>query len=70
MNRLSSFGDFALTRSEMKGVRGGTCYYQDTWGDPVASTSLKKAKSSAASNDGTGRYCCDSCATSSWCKGC
>lgn len=33
MNKLSNFGGFALTRSEMKGVRGGACIiYFDTKG--------------------------------------
>lgn len=66
MNKLSSFNDFALTRSEMKGVKGGQCYIKD--GANVSKcTGLEACKSLVS--DGWGQnYCCDGCATASWCQ--
>ncbi|NBB21707.1 hypothetical protein GVN20_20250 [Runella sp. CRIBMP] len=74
MNRLSNFGDFALTRAEMKKVAGGsgTCrYWYEQNGERQYSTytmSMDNAKKGAnnihVSNGGAGErtgYCCDSC---------
>lgn len=72
MNRLSNFGDFALTRSEMKGVRGGNCMVQ-TSGGPEPCPSLSDCEAIAGPNGPSGygpHYCCASCGKASWCSGC
>lgn len=63
MNRLSSFSDFSLTRSEMKGVRGGSCYSR---GSGSVTKYTGTGAMAAAKNSGT-NWCCDGCADASWC---
>lgn len=67
MNTLSNFSQFALTRSEMKVVSGGQCYYRD--GNQVHTCSgLSDCKDLV--NLGWGQnYCCSGCSTASWCQG-
>lgn len=69
MNRLSSFNDFALTRSEMKGVRGGcgstccqgnNCDQSPNYGGDSKDTATKAADECAQSG-GRGYWCCASC---------
>lgn len=68
MNRLSNFGDFALTRAEMKRVNGGEChiwgYYNNQYVVDVRPMSKSKAMSKSASlvqKYGAGfGWCCDS----------
>lgn len=79
MNRLSNFGDFALTKAEMKSVVGGTCYAMcwtggapkrgNTMGPPIEGN-MAKVKDHA--KDCNGAWCCASCGQGkfSWCKNC
>lgn len=67
MNALSNFSQFALTRSEMKAVSGGQCYYNSA-GTPTTCSSLADCKELVNLGWGT-NYCCSSCSTASWCDG-
>jgi hypothetical protein len=76
MNTLSNFSQFALTRSEMRAVSGGQCYYicfgggKDGKGALGAPMPGNKSKVMASAAECGGRWCCSSCNTASWCVGC
>lgn len=65
---ISSFSDFALTRSEMKSIIGGSCYvrgdgtYVTQYTGEGAAAAAEKAAIAAGTN-----WCCDSCANAQWC---
>lgn len=66
-NLLSNFSGLALSRMEMKKVKGGQCYYGGDGGHPSTCSGLKDCQSAVA--DGWGpNYCCDSCSTATWCQ--
>ena len=69
MNTLSNFGNFALTRAEMKSVRGGACYLWslDSNGqmhlapDSMSKNQAKKKSKQYNLQYGAGYgWCCDS----------
>lgn len=67
-NLMSNFSGLALTRTEMKKVRGGQCYYGGGGSSP--STCSGEADCRQAIKDGWGtNYCCSSCGTATWCNG-
>ena len=65
---MSSFMAFALTKSEMKQVVGGQCYYYDN-GYIGTCNGAKDCKSTVRDGWAT-KWCCDGCSTSTWCKTC
>jgi hypothetical protein len=66
MNGLANFSGFALTRAEMKNVKGGQCYIRD--GSQVyPCNDLQDCKSAVANGWGQ-NYCCSGCSSASWCQ--
>ncbi|MEA5259752.1 hypothetical protein VB264_18290 [Arcicella aquatica] len=68
-NLMSKFSGLALTRTEMKKVKGGQCYYGGGSGNatPYPCSGLNDCKQAAA--DWGTNYCCSSCGSASWCNG-
>lgn len=65
---MSDFIGFALTRSEMKQVVGGQCHYLG--GGTVYPCDGAAACKQVVKDGWAEKWCCDSCSTSTWCKGC
>lgn len=77
MKGLENFGAFALTRGEMKSVSGGaTCHVRTATGSVTitgkgsASSFAAAAKWQAKQPGYAGNWCCQSCGSATWCKGC
>jgi len=68
-NLISNFSGFAMSRMEMKKVKGGQCYYNaGSSGQQPTCNGIQDCKQAVADGWGT-NYCCDSCSTASWCSG-
>lgn len=65
---MSNFSGLALSRMEMKSIKGGTCYVGGGGGSPTTCAGAKQCKQDIANNWGT-NYCCSNCNKASWCKG-
>jgi hypothetical protein len=66
MKSLMNFSDSALSRTEMKMVKGGCAV--NTPGGPSGCPNLSSCKQTAQALGVN--YCCAHCSTASWCKGC
>ena len=65
MNKFSKFKKAAISKSEMKVVKGGggTCAY--TEGNGWVTVDVSKSEALAGVANG-GRWCCDSCHKATW----
>jgi hypothetical protein len=63
MKNLMSFSGSALSRAEMKVVKGGTCLAEKAGPNKSFST-MQEAKNYAKQYGG--HWCCSSCSTATW----
>ena len=66
MKSLMNFSDSALTRSEMKNVKGGMCYAQSKTLSPGKVQNGSKADMKAYAEANGTRWCCSRCGTATW----
>lgn len=71
MNALSNFGDFALTRAEMKKIMGGSCFVRGAGAGgknlEVSGANAAQVAQLMAKQEKT-NWCCDNCGSASWCQ--
>lgn len=68
MKALANFANTAISRVEMKNLKGGTCWIRGTNGSGNSNCYANQCADIAQAL-GT-NWCCSSCSSASWCPGC